>query len=374
MKRKLIRIATIGATLDILLKGQLSYLNRNYEVIAVSDDDKELKNVGEREGIRIKGIPMKRDISLLNDLTSLYFLYKFFKKEKPSIIHSNTPKGSLLSMIAGKAAGIKHRVYTVTGLRFEGETGMKRKLLKNMERLSCYFATKVIPEGNGVKETLRKEKITSKPLEIIHNGNINGIDLNWYKPSDKEKNKSIGQNNITFCFIGRIVRDKGIIELTEAFSRLYDKYRNIELLLVGPFEKDLDPIPERTEKAIISHPAINHVGFQSDVRPWLEKSDILAFPSYREGFPNVVLQAGAMGLPCIVSDINGCNEIIKNRYNGLIIPSRDTDALYESMESIIKDRNLTETLTANARNAISTRFDQKDVWRELEKMYDGLLS
>ncbi len=374
MKRKLIRIATIGATLDILLKGQLSYLNRNYEVIAVSDDDKELKNVGEREGIRIKGIPMKRDISLLNDLTSLYFLYKFFKKEKPSIIHSNTPKGSLLSMIAGKAAGIKHRVYTVTGLRFEGETGMKRKLLKNMERLSCYFATKVIPEGNGVKETLRKEKITSKPLEIIHNGNINGIDLNWYKPSDKEKNKSKGQNNITFCFIGRIVRDKGIIELTEAFSRLYDKYRNIELLLVGPFEKDLDPIPERTEKAIISHPAINHVGFQSDVRPWLEKSDILAFPSYREGFPNVVLQAGAMGLPCIVSDINGCNEIIKNRYNGLIIPSRDTDALYESMESIIKDRNLTETLTANARNAISTRFDQKDVWRELEKMYDGLLS
>ena len=216
-------------------------------------------------------------------------------------------------MIAGKAAGIKHRVYTVTGLRFEGETGMKRKLLKNMERLSCYFATKVIPEGNGVKETLRKEKITSKPLEIIHNGNINGIDLNWYKPSDKEKNKSKGQNNITFCFVGRIVRDKGIIELTEAFSRLYDKYRNIELLLVGPFEKDLDPIPERTEKAIISHPAINHVGFQSDVRPWLEKSDILAFPSYREGFPNVVLQAGAMGLPCIVSDINGCNEIIKNR-------------------------------------------------------------
>ena len=169
-------MVNLNFPLDILLKGQLSYLNRNYEVIAVSDDDKELKNVGEREGIRVKGIPMKRDISLLNDLISLYFLYKFFKKEKPDIVHANTPKGSLLSMIAARSAGIKHRIYTVTGLRFEGETGMKRTLLKNMERLSCYFATKVIPEGNGVKETLRKEKITSKPLEIIHNGNINGVD------------------------------------------------------------------------------------------------------------------------------------------------------------------------------------------------------
>jgi hypothetical protein len=182
---KLFRLTTIPFSLAILLKGQLRFFNQYYEVTAIaSDTDKDIWDaIAGREGVRCYPIHIEREIALWKDICSLYKLWRFFKKEQPFIVHANTPKASLLSMIAAKCAGVPHRLYTVTGCRFEAETGIKRKILILMEKITCRAATKVIPEGQGVKKTLIKNKITKKDLQIIANGNINGIDVNYFSLS-----------------------------------------------------------------------------------------------------------------------------------------------------------------------------------------------
>ena len=377
MKPKLIRVTTISQSLHTLLKGQLSFLNRYYHVIGLSSGKEALSEIEKREGIRTINVKMKREISIFHDLVSLFSLIVLFYREKPYIVHANTPKGSLLAMCAAWLVRIPHRIYTVTGLRFETATGFFRKLLVTMEMLTCKFATKVIPEGNGVKNTLLREKITSKPLNVILNGNINGIDIDYFKITHeiKEKSSFIKRDGIfTFCFVGRLVKDKGINELVCAFIELNKKYSDTRLLLVGSFEDELDPLLPRVKESILQHASIEFVGFQQDIRPYLAASDAFVFPSYREGFPNVVLQAGAMGLPSIVTDINGCNEIIEKGINGVIIPTKNKEALLNSMMYFVEHRDDTVLeMGQRARPVIVERFEQQKVWNALLKEYQSLV-
>ena len=240
-KKKVLRITTADISLDRLLKGQLRFLNQFYEVVGVASDTGVLNAVSEREGIRVVDVPMHREISLWNDLKSLYALYRLFRREKPFIVHANTPKGSLLSLVAAWVARIHNRIYLVTGLRYQGATGIMRVVLKMMERISCMFATVVIPEGNGVKKILIEDNICKNPANVLHYGNINGIDTSFFssdviKDSKDEirKQLGIGQDDFVFIFIGRIVRDKGMHELVYAMKRL--EGRNVKLLLIGRFE------------------------------------------------------------------------------------------------------------------------------------------
>lgn len=375
-RRKLFRITTISLSLNTFLRGQLAFLNNYYEVVGIASGEAELQDVSKREGIRTINVPMYREINLWQDLQSFILLIAFFIKERPYIVHANTPKASLLSMVAAWITRVPHRIYTVTGLRFETATGRFRKLLIVMEKITCWCATKVIPEGEGVKKTLIREEITKKPLRVVLNGNINGVDTQYYDRTIhvnllaseiREKNK------FTFSFVGRLVRDKGINELISAFVRLYEENVDIRLILVGSFEKELDPVSPETEYQILNHSAISFVGFQQDVRPYLAASDTLVFPSYREGFPNVVLQAGAMGLPSIVTDINGCNEIIKEGENGVIVPSRNEDELYMAMKYFVehKDEDIVE-MAQKARAIIIERFEQHKVWEALLAEYKSL--
>jgi glycosyltransferase involved in cell wall biosynthesis len=357
-------------------------LNRYFEVTAIaSAGEKRIwDTIIERENVKCKTIPMERQISFFKDFVSLFRMYNYIRKEHPDIVHANTPKASLLSMLAAKWAGVPHRIYTVTGLRFESEQGFKRKLLIAMEKITCWAATKVIPEGEGVKKTLIKNNITSKPLKVIANGNINGVDCSFFnKHILNEKDLfslktqlNIHVDDIVFCFVGRLVKDKGINELVQSFVEINKVYPHTKLLLVGPFERELDPLLPETEETIRKHSNIISVGFQSDIRPYLAIPDILVFPSYREGFPNVVMQAGAMELPCIVTDINGCNEIIVDGVNGLIIPPKDKDALKEKMELLIKDIALRNRLKSAARKMIISRYEQKMVWEALLEEYRQL--
>lgn len=380
MNKKIVRTATVAMSLDLLLKGQLKFLNKHYEVIAVSGDDKFLKNVESREKVETFSIVMEREISIFKDLASLIKLYLFFKKEKPYIVHSITPKAGLLSMIAAYFAGVPIRIHTFTGLIFPNKIGLFQKLLILMDRLLCRFATHVYPEGEGVKRDLIRYKITDKPLRIIANGNINGIDTAFFDPSlfpEKKnasfrKNLTIDDNDFVFIFVGRLVADKGINELVRAFDKLSDKYDNVSLLLVGNFEEELDPLLPESIAIIQNNKAIVSVGFQDDVRPYFAISNALVFPSYREGFPNVVLQAGAMNLPSIVSDINGCNEIIEKGKNGIIIPVKDENAIFESMKRLSQNDELTNQLKKNCRDNIVSKFEQKIVWEAILNEYHKL--
>lgn len=378
MKKKLLRITTVSNSLNLLLRGQLHFMNQFYEVVGVASDDGSLYKVKEREGVRTVNLRMERKISLINDFKSLIKMIRIVREEKPFIVHSNTPKASLLSMISAKLCLIPIRIYTVTGLRFEGEYGVKRKILKLMEQITCKCATNVIPEGDGVRNTLIREKITKKPLNKILNGNINGIDLTLFDPNkysaiwkkNLRNSLNIDENDFVFIFIGRLVKDKGINELVSAFSKL--THDDCKLLLVGAFEKGLDPLFKVTIEEIKKNRNIISVGFQNDVLPYLAIANTLAFPSYREGFPNVVLQAGAMGLPSIVTDINGCNEIIIESENGVIIPPKDKNALLGAMQYFLYNRSEVDRMSINARQLIVTRYEQKTVWEALLAEYKRL--
>ena len=379
---KLIRISTVAFTLDVLLKGQLRFLNKYFEVVAVSGEDKHLQNIKEREGVQIHSVKMKRRISVYRDLISLIKLYLFFRKTKPQIVHSITPKAGLLSMIAGYFAKVPIRMHTFTGLIFPTEYGLMKKLLIWMDKLLCACATHVYPEGEGVKRDLLEYKITNKPLSVIHNGNINGIDVDFFNPkkfNDKtptiRKKLGINPDDFVFVFVGRLVGDKGINELVAAFEKILniDGSTSIKLLLVGPYEDQLDPLELKTLKSIEFNKNIIATGYQDDVRPYLAVSNVFVFPSYREGFPNALMQAGAMGLPSIVTNINGCNEIIKPDLNGILISSKNSDELFQEMKRILLDQNLYSFLKNNAQLQITERYNNQCVWKAILKEYENNL-
>lgn len=412
--KKLFRISTVPVSLNILLKGQLEYLNQFYDVTAISGAGKDLDEVHQRERVKIHPIEMQRQISPFKDLKSLIQLYNYFRKEKPQIVHSITPKAGLLSMLAGKMAGVPIRIHTFTGLVFPYKTGKMQTLLIAMDKLLCWAATDIIPEGNGVKQDLIKFEITKKPLEIVGNGNVNGIDLEVFHPGivtveEKErlrKKWGIREQDKVLIFVGRLVKDKGINELIAAFKSLqsineYQAERNeiehersstahqltnattlklsdiptynVKLLLVGPYEQDLDPLQPETIKEIEENPNIIHVGFQKDVRSFLGVADLLVFPSYREGFPNVVLQALAMELPAVVTDINGSNEIITDQINGLIIETKNTEQIAEAVGKLLMDNELYAKLKSNTRHSILP-FKNTNIWNELNRRYRKHLS
>ena len=374
--KKLFRISTIPTSLETLLKGQLKMLSEYYEVVAVSSPGEKMKVLEEREGVRTVSIPMERRISLVKDFISLLRLIVLFAKERPDMVHSITPKAGLLSMLAAWITRVPVRMHTFTGLVFPTATGKMQKLLIAMDRLTCFCATHINPEGEGVKRDLVNYNITSRPLHIIANGNVNGIDLEYFDKTPEVVEKACSykkEGTFTFCFVGRMVRDKGINELVHSFLRLYQKDERVRLLLVGPFEKELDPVLPEVEEHILHHPGICYMGYQNDVRPFLVASDALVFPSYREGFPNVVIQAGAMGLPAIVTDINGCNEIVLPDLNGVIIPSKDEQALYESMKYFASHPVEVEKMAANARPLISSRYEQRIVWNALLDEYKSII-
>lgn len=385
--KKLIRITTVPLSLKVLLKGQLRFMASNgFDVKGVSSEGEELREVHENEGIAVEAITMSRKITPFQDLKSLWEMWNFLRKEKPQIVHTHTPKAGIIGMLAARLAGVPHRLHTVAGLPLMEATGVKRKILNFVEKLTYSSATRVYPNSKGLYDFILQNNFTqSNKLKIIANGSSNGIDTAFFSPDQvtelervtlREK-LNIQPDNFVFVFVGRIVSDKGINELIKAFSELQAAENNepagIKLLLVGGLENDLDPLNPETLAEINQNKDIISVGFQQDVRSFFAIADALVFPSYREGFPNVVMQAGAMGLPSIVSDINGCNEIIIEGENGLIIPSKNVEKLKEKMLTLAKDKNLYTKLKGNSRRMIENRYEQSVVWNALLEEYEGLL-
>ena len=385
--KKLIRITTVPISFKVLLKGQLRFMASNgFDVKGVSSEGEELKEVRENEGIVMEAINMSRKITPFQDLKSLWEMWNFLRKEKPQIVHTHTPKAGIIGMLAARLAGVPHRLHTVAGLPLMEATGIKRKILNFVEKLTYSSATRVYPNSKGLYNFILQNNFTqSNKLKIIANGSSNGINTTFFSPaqvSEIEKvalreKLNIQSDDFVFVFVGRIVSDKGINELIKAFSELQTAKNNeltgIKLLLVGGLESYLDPLNPETLAEINQNKDIISVGFQQDVRPFFAISDALAFPSYREGFPNVVMQAGAMGLPSIVSDINGCNEIIVEGKNGLIIPPKNVEKLKEKMLTLAKDKNLYTKLKGNSRRMIENRYEQSVVWNALLEEYEGLL-
>ena len=381
--QKLIRITTVPSSLRSLLKGQHRFMSKHFEVIGVSRDGDALAEVRQNEGIRTHVVEMTRTITPLKDLKALLKLYKFFKKEKPFIVHTHTPKAGTVGMIAAKLAGVPNRLHTIAGLPLLEKTGVMRKLLNLVEKLTYSCSTLILPNSFKLKGIILAEKFTSdSKLKVIGNSSSNGIDTEHYNiahVTEKEKEQlreslNINKNDTVFIFIGRIVKDKGINELVAAFNLLTKKYSGCKLLLIGSRENHLDPLLSKTEILIRENICIIPTGVQKDIRPYVSISHALTFPSYREGFPNVVLQASCMCLPCIVSDINGCNEIIEDQVNGLIIPVKNTESLEGAMIYMIENPEKRLDMIKHSRKRILERYKQEFIWDESLKLYRSLES
>lgn len=382
MKKKIIRTATVPLSLDLFCRGFLRELSKEYEVVVVSSPLPELDSIRRRELVRAIGVPMERKIAPLKDLVSLFRLVRVFRKEKPDMVHSITPKAGLLSMMAAWLARVPVRVHTFTGLLFPYAKGWKRVLLRMTDTLTAGCATHVIPEGDGIREDLIRSGITKKPLKVLGFGNLRGVDMDHYSRTEsilKQASRlrlrlGISGEAFVFLFVGRFDRDKGIEELVRATCLLEREGYDIHLLMVGGEDSDGKPL----SKAILKVMALSkriHLsdGWQDDVRPWYAAADALVLPSYREGVPNVVIEAGAMDLSSIVTDINGSREIIREGENGLIVSSGDEDALYEAMKRFVLEPELSHEMAMKAREMIGNRFNQSYVRNCQKDFYHEIL-
>ncbi len=379
-KKKIIRASTVPQSLDVFCKGMLKELSEKYEVVALSSPGEPLDRVREREGVHTIAVPMERHISLMKDLKALFAMIKTLRKERPYMIHSMTPKAGLLCMVAGKLTGVPVRIHTFTGLVWPTSTGLKRNILMLTDKLTCACATNIIPEGQGVKNDLIAGKITKKPLKVLGFGNVMGVDMEHFSRRPEvlrlvEELKLWDSSKFTFLFVGRIVRDKGINELVGAFKKLYSEYPDIRLLLVGPYEDNLDPISQESRDAISAYKNIEAVGKKigEELLAYYAAADCFVMPSYREGFPNTVLEAGAMELPSIVTDINGSREIIVDGENGMIVPPQNEERLYQAMKMILTSPADRERMAGKARKMISDRFEQSFVRKCLYEYYDEVI-
>jgi glycosyltransferase involved in cell wall biosynthesis len=380
---KLIRITTIPISIEKLLENQLFFMKDYYDVKAISSDKENLERVGKLQEVSVYPVEMTRKITPWQDLKALWKLYCYFKKEQPLIVHTHTPKAGTIGMIASKLAGVPHRLHTVAGLPLLETKGNKRKLLNLVEKTTYACASKIYPNSNGIKDIITQEGFCKpEKIKIIANGSTNGINTQIFNPEmvcnedqvHLKKTLGIAPTDFVFIYVGRLTGDKGINELLLVFRKIAMEFKNTKLLLVGFFETNLDPLQKDTLSEIKNNAQVIHVPFQNDVRPYYAISDVLVFPSYREGFPNAILEAGAMGLPTIASDINGCNEIIEDQKNGILIPPKDTEALFTAMKKVMLDPSFRSHLKQNARPMILSRFEQILVWEALLAEYKNLES
>ena len=373
-KKKLVIITTVPETLASILKGQPRFLNQHFNISLISSPESGVQRLSSAEDVPVYSVAMKRGISPLRDVVSIIKMFFLFRRLKPDAIHSYTPKAGLVGMIAGALSGVPVRIHTFTGLIFPTQSGFKQKLLIWADRLMCLCATKVVPEGQGVKNDLSKFHITSKPMEVIGHGNIAGVDFEYFdiKKSSAEgailsQGLGIASDCFVFCYVGRLNKDKGVAELIAAFRMLPDTAR---LIVVGGVDHSA-PVDSHTVHELERHSRIHWLGHQDDIRPALSACDALILPSYREGFPNVVLQSGAMGKCTIATNINGCNEIIEEGRNGWLVPPRQVEPLAAAM---LKVMNLSEARLSEigvyAHHRIATRFDQKEHWQQMLKFYN----
>lgn len=378
-KPKLIRVTTVPISLKLLITGQMKFMSENgFDVVTISADGKEIEDVIKLEGCSHVTINLTRKITPLKDLKALWETYKFFKKQKPDIVHTHTPKAGLIGMLAAKFAGVKTRIHTVAGMPLMVYEGNMKKLLIAVEKLTYWASTDVWPNSYSLCNYILENKFTVKSkIKIISKGSSNGIDLtrfsienlNAEKLANIEKQIGFDKNQKIVVSIGRMVKDKGVEELVRAFKILQSEKVDFKLLLIGPFEHDLDPLNHEIAQEIQNNPKIQHINWSDDVEYYMHLSYLLIHPSHREGFPNVLLQAGAMKCPIICSEIPGNVDVANNRSEATWFKVKNQNDLYEKLKWALENEDELNKRAENLHQKITKSFSRTEIHQAILEEY-----
>ena len=381
-KKKLIRITTVPIALAYPLRGQPSYMQANgFDVLMISADGKELPQLLQQERCRHIIVPMTRSITPFRDMICIVKLIRIFKKERADIVHTETPKAGLLGMIAARFCGVKIRVHTVAGMPLMVEKGAKLRLLQSIEKLTYAAATNVWPNGPSLESFIIHNRFSpASKLHVIGAGSSNGVDTERFNRenisetvlADAKNSVQYNEGNTYLLFMGRFVKDKGLTELVNVFTALLTERPSLRLILAGDYEPHLDPLPADTHDKIHNNQNIIHIPWTDHVEYYMAFSDYFVFPSYREGFPNVLLEAAAMELPIVCSRITGNVDIITNNETGLIFESENETDLKEKLLTALNNPGRMSDMAEKLRQHIINVYSRENFWESMKLEYNRL--
>lgn len=380
---RLVHVTTVPISL-IFLRGQIEFMReRGFAISAISSPGRGLELLDESERLEVYTVEMPRRITPFQDLKAILRLRRLIRQIDPHIVHSHTPKGGLLGTLSATLAGAPVRIYHMRGLPVETATGLKRFLLSLAEKVSCRLADQVISVSPSLQDVAvhRLKLCPPGKIKVLARGSGNGVDANGkFNPGrvgedarrEVRARHGIPPDATVIGFVGRVTKEKGIVELADAFRRLADEFPGLHLLLVGPFE-DQDPVPDDVKAYLETDPRIHLTGMVTDSPPHYAAMDVAVLPTYREGFPNTLLEAAAMGLPVVATRVTGCVDVVVDGVTGSLVAVRDAEALAAGLRRYVTDPALREAHGRAAREHVLANFLPDAIRQALYHEYLRLL-
>ena len=375
-------ITTVDSSMYVLFPDLFPLLQKKgFAVTAICADGPWLEKV-RAQGIRVIVVPMKRDFAVASDLKCLWKLYRIFKREKFDLIHYNTPKAALLAGLAGRMVGCRALLYTLRGLGYTAFGGLKREVGKLCEKAACRCAHNVIAISNSLKtEAVREGLLAADRIKVLGAGSSRGVDLEKFRINNRtmtaakniRQQLGIGESDVVIGYAGRMTEEKGIIELAKAFMNLKAVHSNLHLIMMGHLDQR-KPLEAENRELLERSQGIHLLSFKDNVSDYLAAMDILVLPSYREGFGNSLIEASAMGLPVVATDIIGCRDAVINGKTGILVNPREIKCLEDALAWLIDSPASRKTLGENGRQWVTNNFDRRTVWARLIEVYEQKLA
>ena len=380
---KICIVSTISTTITAFFGEQLNYLQKHgFDVTVITSTSASIQNIGNKipENVRILSVPMSRTVSPVEDIKALKSMIEIMKKEQFDIVQYVTPKGALFGALSSFIARVPVRLYLMWGLYYVTQKGIKRTIYKTIEKLICACSTAIAPDSiENCRVAVSEGLCRQNKVGLVGNGSANGVDMEYFNPEnyqDQKKeifsNYQIPEDAFVFGTIAAITGDKGINELIESFVQVEEKIKNTYLLFVGDVTEK-DPVSEKTLLTIKEHPKIVHVGWQQDPPRFMAAMDVFVLPTYREGFGVVNIEASAMRLPVISTDVPGPREAIENNVTGILIPAKQIAPLVDAMIKLYSDSELRKVLGESGRQRVLEKFEQKVLWQAIVEHRQTLL-
>lgn len=376
-ERPLIAVGITHPQTLLVLAARLRALKAaGFRVVLISSPGERLDRVALEEGVEAIGIPICRRIAPVSDMISLFRLYRELRRLEPAATEFSTPKAGLLGNVAAKMCGVPVRVYMLRGLRLETLSGMRRWIMLAAERIAAACAQVVVCNSRSLRDQALTLGVTSAhKLRLIGFGSSNGVEVERFSPGPDTLRKTLGilSHEPVIGFVGRLTRDKGIPELIDAFDEVQAAVPAARLLLVGWFDRCDDALSESLKHRILAHPRITCTGFVEDTAPWYRAMDVMVLPTWREGFPNAVLEAAASGIPVITTISTGSRDAVLPEVTGLLVPPGYPQAIAESLLRLIRHPDDRLRMGRAARAWVIERFVDERVLALTVSFYRNLL-